>query len=91
MHTEKNGVYCSNVKIIAISKICEVSVTVYFISESQVTQPLTVIISQVVNERNVCHSFNGELDSDHYGAMLPVGEIERLGTFDEVGLVDNLC
>jgi hypothetical protein len=39
-----------NVKIIAISEIYEASVSVYFVSESKITQPPTVIMAQVMTE-----------------------------------------
>jgi hypothetical protein len=61
-----------SVKIIAISEIFKVPVNVYFVFEVQITQPLTVTVGQVVTERNLYLLFNGQLDSDHYGAVLPV-------------------
>jgi hypothetical protein len=51
---EKNGVYDSDVNIIAVSGIYNVSDCVYFVFEGQVTESATVTISQVVTGRNVC-------------------------------------
>jgi hypothetical protein len=42
-----------------------------------------VSIWQCQTERNVSLSVNGELDNDHYNALLPVSEKERLSTFEE--------
>jgi hypothetical protein len=41
------------------------SASIYFVSEGQITQPLTVVVGQVVTGRNVCQLFNDELDNDH--------------------------
>jgi hypothetical protein len=49
-------VYDDTVKIIAIPDIRKVSVSIYFVSEDQITSPPTVIVGQVVTERNVCMS-----------------------------------
>jgi hypothetical protein len=48
-----NGLYGGNVEIIAIIGICSLSVSVYFVTEGQTIQPLTVTIDRVVAERNV--------------------------------------
>lgn len=52
------------------------SVTVYFVSESQITRSLAVIVCQVVARRNVPLLFSGELDSGHCDAVLPVEQEE---------------
>jgi hypothetical protein len=66
----RNGVYGGNVEIIAISEICKVSVTVCFVSYGQISQKLTVIVGQVVNERNLSLLFNSKLDKGHYEVAL---------------------
>jgi hypothetical protein len=50
---EKNGMYGGNVEIIAISEIHKFFISVYFISEDQTTQLLTVTFDQVLTQRNV--------------------------------------
>jgi uncharacterized protein YukJ len=39
-----------SVKIIVVNQIDETSVSVYFVSEGQLTHPLTVIMGQVATE-----------------------------------------
>jgi hypothetical protein len=63
-------VYGGSVKIIAINGTYKVSDSVYFVSEDQITHLLTVVVGQVVNERTISLLFCGELDSDHYDALL---------------------
>jgi hypothetical protein len=48
----KNGVYGGNVEIIATSDIFKVSASIYFVSQGKISQPFTVIVGQVVTERN---------------------------------------
>jgi hypothetical protein len=45
-------VYC-NVKVIAVSEIYKLSVSIYFVPEGQIIHPLTVTVCQTVTERNV--------------------------------------
>jgi hypothetical protein len=46
----KNRVHGSNVDIIAVTEIYKASVSIYFAPDSHVTQPLFVIVGQVVTE-----------------------------------------
>jgi hypothetical protein len=48
-----------------------VSVSIQFVSEGQITQPLTVVVEQVVTERNVSLLVTNEADNGHYDALLP--------------------
>lgn len=41
----------SNVKIIVIDEVYEATVSVYYVSEGQITLPLIVIASEVVTKR----------------------------------------
>jgi hypothetical protein len=45
--------------------------------------PTEVTSGQIVTERNVSLSVNGELDNYHCDDLLPVDEKGRLGTFEE--------
>jgi hypothetical protein len=56
----------------------------YFVSESQITQPPTITVCQVVIKINACPSVRGELDNGHYDNRLPVEEKEKSGISDEV-------
>jgi hypothetical protein len=58
--------YGGNVELIRISKIHYVSVSVYFVSESEMIPPSNVIVDHVT-ERNVL--FGGKLDNNHYNAV----------------------
>jgi hypothetical protein len=49
----ENGVYGGNVEIIAIIEIYNLSVSVNFVTESQMIQPLTVTFNRAVAETNV--------------------------------------
>jgi hypothetical protein len=49
----ENGLYVGNVEIIAIIEICNSSVSVHFVTEGQIIQPLNVTVNRVVAERNV--------------------------------------
>jgi hypothetical protein len=49
----------------------------YFVSECQITQPLTVTAGQVVTKGNVFLLFNVELDDGYCEILLPVKEKER--------------
>lgn len=62
--------YSLKVKIIATSKIYEVSVNVYFVREGQITYPPDITIGQILNVRNIALSFSG----DHFNAFLPADE-----------------
>jgi hypothetical protein len=61
-----------------------VSASVYFGSQGQVTQLLTVIVGHIVTERNMSLLFGNELDTDHYAVLAVEKERERLSIFDEV-------
>lgn len=43
----------SNVKIIVIDEVYEATVSVYYVSEGQITLPLIVIAAEVVTRRNM--------------------------------------
>jgi hypothetical protein len=58
-----------------------VYVSVYFISENQMTRTLNVIVGQVVNVRNVPLLFIGELGTDVYLSLFSVEGKEKLGIF----------
>jgi hypothetical protein len=47
-------------------------VIVRFVSNGQITPPLTVIVRQVVTERNVSLLFTGDLDNGLSDVVLPV-------------------
>jgi hypothetical protein len=65
-------VYCRDIRI-AVGEICKLSVSVYFVLEDHVTQPLTVVVGQVVTERNMS-LFNSKVDNGHNDALLPIEE-----------------
>lgn len=44
----ENGMQGGDIKVMAISEMYEVSVSVYFVFEMQITQSLAVIIDQVI-------------------------------------------
>lgn len=71
--------------MIAISETREVSVSAYFVSENQITQPS--IVDQVLILRQAS-LFSGELVCVYYVVLLTVGEKEKLDIFDEVCFVD---
>jgi hypothetical protein len=48
-----NGVYDSNLKMVANSETCKLSIKVYFILEGQIALPSTVTVGKVLNEGNV--------------------------------------
>jgi hypothetical protein len=50
MYMAENWVCCAYVEIVAVSKIYEVAVSVYFTYESKTAQPHTTIVGQVVTE-----------------------------------------
>jgi serine kinase of HPr protein (carbohydrate metabolism regulator) len=77
MYNGESVVYDSNVEMVADSEICDVSV-----SEVQITQPPTVMVGQVISERNASVSISGEQDTGHCEAVVPVEGKERLGVFD---------
>jgi hypothetical protein len=45
--------YGANVETITISKIFEVPISVRFLSEGQISQPLTVTLYEVATQRNL--------------------------------------
>lgn len=63
---ENYEMYGDSVKIIAINGTYEVSGSVYFVSEDQITHLSTVVVDQVVTEGIMSLLLSGELDSDHY-------------------------
>jgi hypothetical protein len=75
----------------AIRDIRKVSVGVYFVSNSQITQSPTAIFGQDVTEIDVSVLFNNELYSDHRDAVLPVKEEESFGTLINFVFMGNLC
>jgi hypothetical protein len=81
---EENRVCGGNVEIIAISDISKVLVSFFFLPAGHITLPPTVILGQVMTERNVFLLFSGELDNGQCDALLRVEEKERLYTSDEV-------
>jgi hypothetical protein len=54
----------------------KVSVSVYFVSEGQITQPSSAIVGQVVSGRNLFLFFTAKLDNSHFDLLLPVKEKE---------------
>jgi hypothetical protein len=58
-----------------------VCVSFDFVAEGQITQPLIVIIDQIVAEGNVSLLFNGKLDNGYCDVLLPAQDRERLDTF----------
>jgi hypothetical protein len=71
----KNRMY-GNVEIIDISKIHEVCVSVYFVSEGKSPTHSIYNFGQIVIEINVSLLFSDEMNNDHYDAMLPIEERE---------------
>jgi hypothetical protein len=65
--------YGGDAKITAIREIYEIFISVYFVSERQITQPLTVITEKAVTEIKVqlYLLFSDEIDNDPYAAPLP--------------------
>jgi hypothetical protein len=82
MYNGESGVYDGNVEMVTVSEICDVCQYIYFVSEVQITQPPTVMVGQVMSERNESVVFIGELDSGHYEALVPVEGKETSGVFD---------
>jgi hypothetical protein len=76
---------CMAVVIIAIGDIYKFSISVHFVFEDQTTHLLTVTFSQVLTQRNILPLCTDELESDHFDALSPVEEKERLRVFDEIG------
>lgn len=68
----KNVVYGGDIRI-AISEISKLSFSVCFVLEDHVTQPMTVVVGLVINERNVS-LFNGKVYNGHNNALSPVEE-----------------
>jgi hypothetical protein len=69
-------VYCGNVEIIAISGIYKVFVGVYFASEGQITEPLTVMVQDVAVTK-MSLLFNDGSDNGHYDEVFPVGKKKK--------------
>jgi hypothetical protein len=74
------GAYCGNVEISAVTEIYIASPDFYFVSEGQITQPLTLTDGQVVTEGNASLLFNVELDNGCCDILLPLKEKERLSS-----------
>lgn len=51
MYNGKDGVYGCKVRINVVSEIYKVPVTIYFVSEGQISEPPIVIVDQVVTKR----------------------------------------
>jgi hypothetical protein len=45
-----------------------------FVSECRVTHPSSVVVWEVVTERNASLLFSGELDNEHHDDILPLKE-----------------
>jgi hypothetical protein len=50
----ENGLHGGNVEIIAIIEMYNLPVSVYFVTEGQIIQPLTITVDRIVAERNIC-------------------------------------
>jgi hypothetical protein len=59
------------------------SAFIFFVSEGQICQPLTVIIGQVMAEINLSLLFRNELYNCNWDAVMPVEGKRMLGIFDE--------
>jgi hypothetical protein len=68
----KNGMHSSNVKIIDISGIYQMPLSIYFVFNGQITRAPTVIFGQVVTKRHESLLLNSELVSDHCDALSSV-------------------
>jgi hypothetical protein len=77
-------VYDDNVKIIAVPDIHKMAVSINFVSEGQITPPPTVIVGQVVTERNICLLFSGEVGNGRCNALL---KKEGSGMFGRISLL----
>jgi hypothetical protein len=87
----ENGLYVSNVEIIAISEIYEVCMSYSFVSEDQIPDLSAVIVGQVRAERNISLLYNVEQRNDNYDAVLPVEGRERLGIFDKIYFIETFA
>lgn len=85
---EKNIVYGGDIRI-AISEISKLSFSVCFVLKDHVTQPLTVVVGLVMNERNVS-LFNGKVDNGHNNALLQVEERKFWVFFMKFAFEENL-
>jgi hypothetical protein len=81
---KKYSAYGGKVKTTTISEIYKVSISVYYVSESHITQLPFVLVGQVTTERNSSLLFSGELGNDKYDAPLPAEEKERLHIFYKI-------
>jgi hypothetical protein len=61
-----------------------VSVNIYFVSEGQVILPPTVIVGQLVTERNICLLFSGEVGNGYHNALL---KKERSSVFGKISVL----
>jgi hypothetical protein len=68
---EKNGVNDVNFEMTAVNKVYKVSVSVCFVSEGQVSQPLIFTLDEVVSKR-IVFLISGDLQIDYYDSLLPV-------------------
>lgn len=59
-------------------------VTVYFVSERQISVPLSVTVSQVVTEGTVPLLLTGKQNNGHHDALVKIEKERRLGIFDKV-------
>jgi hypothetical protein len=74
LYKGKNGMCGFNSEIIANTEIYEVSVSIYFLYECQITEPPTFIVGQVVSERTVSVLFTGELGNGYCDALMSAGK-----------------
>jgi hypothetical protein len=73
MH-RRSGVYGGNGETVVFSEVYEVSISVSFAYEHQISQPPTVIEGRVVTERLIPLLLSGELDNGHYNPPFSVEE-----------------
>jgi hypothetical protein len=64
----KNYVYGGDIRI-AVGEVCKLPISVNFVFGDCVTQPLSVLVGQVMTKRN-SSLLNGKVDYDHKDALL---------------------
>jgi hypothetical protein len=69
------------IHVLAITEIYKIFSTVYFLFESQLTSPPTVIVSQVVTKIKECLLFSGEVDTGHFVVLFPLQEKRAVRRF----------
>jgi hypothetical protein len=83
--------YGGNVEITAVKEIYKASAGLHFVPEEQIIQLLTVIISQVVMERNVSVLFTGVPDDRPHDALLSLKNQRCLVFLIKCVFIDSLC